>query len=217
MEEIVIHGVPGSPFMRAVQITCEEKNAPYRIAALDPGAPRTAERLALHAFGRMPTIDHGDYRLYETQAIIRYIDAAFGVPSLTPTDPRAIGCMNQIIGINDWYFFQQVVRTLVFQRVVGPVVLGIPTDEAICAASIADAELCIGELTRLLGDKTYFAGDALSHADILLAPHMYYFAMTPEGDALLKRNAPLARWLERMNARKSMQATLPPDPLRKAA
>ena len=38
--------------------------------------------------------------------------------------------MNQIIGINDWYYFPKAAAVIVFQRIVGPVLLGIKTDEA---------------------------------------------------------------------------------------
>lgn len=217
MSEIVIHGVPGSPYMRAVMLACEEKHAPYRIAAVTPGQPQSAERKGLHAFNRIPVIDHGDFRLYETQAITRYIDAVFGPPTLTPTDPRQMARMNQIIGIIDWYFFQLVGRTLVFQRVVGPVLFGRPADEAACAAAVPDAENCIGELNRLLGDNAFLAGDAISHADLVAAPHLFYFAMTPEATQIFAKNPQLKAWLDRMNARESMQRTAPPGALLKSA
>jgi len=217
MSEIIIHGVPGSPYMRAVQLACEEKHAPYSIAPVIPGGGDTAERRALHAFGRIPIIDHGDFRLYETQAITRYIDAVFGPSTLTPSDPRQMARMNQIIGIIDWYFFQLVGRTLVFQRVVGPVLFNRPADEAACAAAIPDAERTIGELNRLLGDNAFLAGDRLSHADLVAAPHLFYFAMTPESAAIFAKSPQLKAWLERMNTRESMQRSAPPGSLLKSA
>src|SRR5262245_13365566 len=70
--------------------------------------------LKLHPFVRVPILQHGDYRLYETQAILRYTDALVPNPSLQPTDPRTIGRMNQIIGINDWYLFPLLSAGVVF-------------------------------------------------------------------------------------------------------
>src|SRR5262245_66528989 len=95
--EIVIHAVPGSPFARAVQIGLEEKGAPYRVNALSPGDSKTAAYLKLHPFGRIPAFEHGDFRLYETQAILRYLDDVFPAPALQPKEPRARARMNQII------------------------------------------------------------------------------------------------------------------------
>jgi glutathione S-transferase len=164
----------------------------------------------------MPVVDHGGYVLYETQAILRYIDALFPNLPLQPVQPQAIGRMNQIIGINDWYLFPQVARIIVFHRIVGPVLMGMTPDEAAVAAAVPDAELCLGELNRLLGCQPFMAGDRLSLADIQLAPQLVYLAATPEGRKILKDTALLA-WLERMEARASMRATLPPEALRKAA
>jgi len=216
MSEIVIHGVPGSPYMRTVQATCEEKAAPYRIEAITPGM-QGADRYALHPFARIPVVDHGDFRLYETQAITRYVDATFGPPTLTPAAPRAMARMNQIIGVMDWYFFALVGRTLVFQRIIGPTLFGRPADESICAAATPDAERCIGELNRLLEDNAFLAGDALSLADLHVAPHLYFFAMTPEGARIMGENAALSAWFARMMQRDSMQRTEPPGALRKVA
>ena len=145
MSEFIVYGVPGSPFVRSACLGLEEKSEPYRIQGLGAGEMRSEAHRRLHPFGRVPVIDHGGYRLYETQAILRYIDAAMPGPSLQPSEPEAIGRMNQIVGINDWYLFPQVARVIVFQRIVGPVLMGITPDEAAIAAAVPAAELCLGE------------------------------------------------------------------------
>lgn len=216
MNEFIIYGVHGSPFMRAVCAGLEEKGQPYRIQSLQPSSMRGEEYRRLHPFGRVPVIEHGDYRLYETQAILRYIDAVYPKPPLQPTEPRAIGRMNQAIGINDWYLFPQAARIIAFQRIVGPAIMGIEPDEAACAAAVPDLERCVRELNRLLGDQAFMAGDRLSIADLMLSPQLFYLSITPEGRAAMKDTALLA-WLGRMEARPSMKATLPPEPLRNAA
>ena len=216
MNEFVIHGHPASPFLRSVCLALEEKRAPYRIARLEVSEMRGEVHRNLHPFGRIPILEHGDYRLYETQAILRYIDAIIPKPSLQPTDPKAIGRMNQIIGINDWYLFPMVARIIVFHRVVGPLLLGTMPDESAIAAAVPDASLCLGELDRLIGDQSFLAGEQLTLADLMLAPQIYFLAATPEGGLILKGTA-LLEWLRRMNSRPSMLATLPPEPLRLAA
>jgi glutathione S-transferase len=215
MSDIVLHGIPGSPFVRSVQIGLEEKALSYRFAALAPGATREPEHLARHPFGRVPVLDHGDYRLYETQAILRYLDAAFPEPALQPAEPRALGRMNQIVGINDWYFFPKVAAVVVFNRIVGPVLLGTTPDEAAIAAALPMARTCLDELDRLLGGQAFLAGDRLTLADLMLAPQLDFFHATPEGRELLAGTR-LAAWLERMNRRPSMQRTQRPERLRAA-
>jgi glutathione S-transferase len=216
MNEFVIHGVHGSPFMRSVCAALNEKDQPYRIEALPPSSMRGEDYRHPHPFRRIPVVDHGDYRLYETQAILRYIDALYPEPPLQPKEPQAIGRMNQAIGINDWYLFPQVARVIAFQRIVGPAIMGITPDEAACAAAVPDLERCVRELNCLLGEQPYLAGGRLSIADLMLSPQLFFLSITPEGQAAMKDTA-LLNWLGRMEARPSMQATLPPESLRKAA
>ncbi|MDE2362155.1 MAG: glutathione S-transferase family protein [Hyphomicrobiales bacterium] len=216
MSEFIVYGVPGSPFMRSVCVGMEEKGAPYRIEALAPGFMSTEAGLRLHPFGRVPAISQGEFALYETQAILRYIDAEFTGPSLQPKTPQAIGRMNQVIGVNDWYLFPLGTRVIGFQRIIGPTFMGLTPDEAAIAGAMGDTTRAFAELNRLLGDKAYFVGDALTLADIHIAPQIAFMAMTPEGRGLLQ-GTPLEAWLQRMNARPSMQATLPPAGLRAAA
>jgi len=216
MSDIVVYGVPGSPFLRAVQMGLEEKNVAYRLQAMGPGESKTETYLKKHPFGRVPAFEHGDFSLYETQAILRYIDDVFPEPPLKPRDPRAAARMNQIIGINDWYFFPKVAAVIVFQRIIGPKLLGTATDEAAIAAAMPMAGLCIRELDRLLGAQQFLAGDRLSIADVMLAPQLDFFAETAEGESSIAGTG-LKAWLARMNARPSMKATLRPDILCRAA
>jgi glutathione S-transferase len=216
MSGIVVYGIPGSPFMRAVQMGLEEKKAAYRIAVVAPGESKSEAYLKKHPFGRVPAFEHGDFSLYETQAILRYLDKIFPEPPFEPRDPCAAARMNQIIGINDWYFFPKAAAVVVFQRIIGPTLLGTTTDEAAIAAAVPMARVCIAELDRLLGAQLFLAGDRLSIADLILAPQLDFFAETPEGKSLLAETR-LQVWLARMNERPSMQATLRPEALRRAA
>lgn len=215
MSEFVVHGIPGSPFVRSVMMGLEEKGAPYRFQPMGPAESKADAYLRLNPFGRVPCIEHGDFVLYETQAILRYIDDLWPQPPFEPVEPRAAARMNQIVGINDWYVFPKVAAVMVFQRLVGPVLLGMPTDEAAVAAAVPEGERCVAELERLLGDQDFLAGDRLTLADLVLAPQLDFLAATPEGAKLLK-GAKLSAWLARMNARPSMQATQRPEALRAA-
>jgi glutathione S-transferase len=216
MSEIVVYGIPGSPFVRAALLGLEEKGVAYRLQALGLGDNRGEAHLARNPFGRVPVIEHGDFRLYETQAILRYVDAAFPGPALQPKEPRAAARMNQVAGIADWYVFPQIGIGIVFQRIVGPILLGKAADESAIKEALPKAQICIGELERLLGAQSFFAGEMLTIADLMLAPQLDYFAATPEGGQLLAGTR-LEAWLARMNARPSLRATLPPEALRKAA
>jgi glutathione S-transferase len=207
MSEFIVHAIPGSPFARTVLATLEEKGARYRLAPVMLGTLKSPEHLARHAFGRIPVLDHGDFRLYETQAIQRYLDRILPGPRLTPPDPKSAARMDQVMNINDWYLFQGVGNVIIFQRVVGPKLLGISPDETAIQAAMPDAIAVFGELARLLGKQSYFAGDEMSLADLLVAPGVEFFADTPEWSVLGGPHPNLEAWLARMQERPSMKAT----------
>ena len=205
MQDFVVHGIPGSPFVRAVLLTLDEKGAPYRFARMAMGEHKAPAHLARHPWGRIPVLDHGEFRLYETQAILRYLDAVLPEPRMRPAEPRDAARVDQLMNIVDWYLFQQVLAKIVFQRVLVPMRGGTP-DEAVITEAMPSARLCIATLTDMLGTKTWFVGDAPTLADMMLGPTLAALAATPEG-AELMAGTPLLLYLDRMNARASMQRT----------
>jgi glutathione S-transferase len=207
MKDFIVHTIPGSPYARAVLVTLGEKGAPYRIAPLAPGQHKSPEHLARHPFGRMPAIEHGDVQLYETQAIQRYIDRVIPTPPLSPPDPQALARMDQLMNINDWYLFPGVAGVIVFQRIIGPRILGASPDERAIAAAMPQAQVVFAELARLLADKPFFVGDAVSLADLMLAPQLDFISMTPEWEPLTAERPALRSWLLRMSSRPSMART----------
>ena len=207
MQEFVVYSIPGSPFGRAVFAALEEKGASYRLSPVAPGTFRLPAHLVRHPFGRVPAMEHGDYCLYETQAILRYIDRVLPQPPLTPADAKAAGRMDQLMNVNDWYLFQGVGAVIGFQRVVGPRLMGLTPDEEAIAAAMPKAHAVFDELARQLGERPFFVGDALSLADLLLAPQLDFFRETPEWEPLTVPHANLRAWLARMNVRPSMLAT----------
>ncbi len=207
MSDFVVRSIPGSPFGRSVLATLEEKGAAYRLAPLAPGTFKSPEHLARHPFGRVPVLEHGGFSLYETQAILRYLDRVLPTPSLTPVDPRRAARMDQAMNVNDWYLFHGVGDVIIFHRVIGPRLMGLKPDEAAIEAAMPKARTVFTELARLLGEQSYFAGETLSLADLHLAPAVAFFTATPEWSELGAPHQNLVAWLARMEARPSMMAT----------
>jgi glutathione S-transferase len=206
MSQIVVYAAAGSPYCRAALLGLEEKRAPYRFVALAPGGTKSLEHLQRHPFGRVPVLDHGDFRLYETQAILRYIDAVLPGPALQPSEPKAMARMSQIANIVDWYVLPSISVGITAERLLSHLFWNRPTDEANVAKALPEARICIRELERLKGGADFMVGDGLTIADLMLAPHLAIFAMTPEGAEML-RGSPLSAWLDRMSKRDSWAAT----------
>ena len=215
MTEIVVHIAVGSPYSRAALLGLEEKGAAYRIAPIAPSAVKSAEHLRRQPFGRVPVLDHGDFRLYETQAILRYIDAVLPGPALQPREARAMARMSQIANIVDWYVLPSISVGITAERLLSQLFWNRGTDEENIAKALPLARICIAELVKLKGNGKFMVGDTISIADLMLAPHLDGVSLTPEGVQLLS-GGPLSPWLDRMRERGSWAATAP-ERLAKAA
>lgn len=207
MSSFIVHTIPGSPAARAVMATLIEKGAAFRVAGLTPGVHKAEPHLSRHPFGKMPVLEHDDFTLYETQAILRYVDRILPAPLLTPEAPWEAARMDQIMGISDWYLFQGVNNVIGFHRVVGPRLMGLVPDEGAISEAMPRAHVVFGELARLLGKKAYLASPQVTLADLIVAPHMDLLAQTPEWIPLTQDRINLVEWLARMNERKSMKLT----------
>jgi glutathione S-transferase len=207
MSEFTVHSIPGSPFGRSVLAMLEEKKATYRLAPVAPSSMKTPDYLKLHPFGRVPVLVHDGLKLYETQAILRYLDRVLPQPALTPADVTRAARMDQAMNINDWYLFHGVGNVIIFQRVIAPQLLGLAPNEDAIKAAMPKAHAVFDELANLLGEHSYFAGDTLSLADLLLAPAVDFFTLIPEWTVLGAPHANLVAWMKRMQERPSLKAT----------
>jgi glutathione S-transferase len=207
MSDIRVHFVIGSPYGRAVVIALEEKAIPYRVDALAPGAAKQEPYLKLHPFGRIPVVEHDGFVLYETQAILRYLERSFPGSPLTPAATRALARMDQILNICDWYLMQGVNNVIGFHRIIAPHFLGRSPDEAAIADAMPRARLVLGELERFLGEEAFLVGDRLSLADVVCGAHIDFLALTPEWETLAREFPKLAAWLGRLRDRDSFRAT----------
>lgn len=207
MSQFLVHSIPGSPYGRAVLATLVEKGATHRLVPVAPGTLKVEPHTLRHPFGRVPVLEHEGFMLYETQAIVRYLDRVAPGPSLTPTDAKSAARMDQVMNVCDWYLFQGVGTVIAFQRIVGPRLFGLQTDEAVVAQAMPKAHAVFKELSRLLGDNSYFAGDRLTLADLMIAPQLDFFLETPEWAPLTAATPNLVSWLARMNERECMKRT----------
>jgi glutathione S-transferase len=205
---LILHGYRYSVYVRIARLVLAEKGVAYDRVEVDPFAPAiAADYLALHPFGRVPTLVHDDFVLYETGAITRYLDRAFGGPALRPQEARALARMDQVIGIVDSYAYWPLVRQVFSHRVFRPA-LGRSVDEAEVAQGLAAAAKVLAALEALAAEP-FLVGPAISLADFHLGAMIAYFTMAPEGSALLDNHARLAAWWRRLGRWPSFAVTDP--------
>ncbi|MFQ5784990.1 MAG: glutathione S-transferase family protein [Alphaproteobacteria bacterium] len=210
MAKPTVYGPTYSTYTRSVLLALEEKGVPYELVDVDMfgGAHETPEHLARHPFGKVPAFEHDGFALYETAAVMRYVDDAFDGPALQPAELRERARMTQIIGIVDAYAYPAMITRIVVPRLDATLGGGAPDEAAIAAAEPA-AMTALDALEALIGDGALLAGSALSLADLHLAPVYDYFRQTPEGARLLAGTPGLRRWWRAMAARESIVKTMP--------
>jgi glutathione S-transferase len=206
----IIYGPQFSTYVRTARLALEEKPTSYELidVAMMQGAHKQPDFLKRNPFGKVPAFSHDGVELYETDAIIRYVDQAIPGQSLQPADAAPRARMNQIIGILDSFGYNSMITKVVMQRVVAPM-LGGQADEAMIKDGLPTAELCLKEIERLMGSNKFLAGDKVSLADLFLVPIYHYFVATPEGQTMLQPRAKLRAWWDHMKARSSSVATEP--------
>ena len=205
----IIYGTEFSTYVRTARMAFEEKPAQYELVDVSVirGEQKQAEHLARNPFGAVPAFEHDGLKVYETGAIIRYIDQVFPGTKLTSDDARERARMNQVISIVDYYGYSSIIGHIAIERLF-TAILNRPTDEKNVAAGIPKAELCLKEFERIKGDNKFLAGAQISLADLYLYPVLVYLMMTPE-KSLLESRKGLMAWWDTMNQRSSVKKTQP--------
>jgi len=191
MSTITLFGFPPSSFTRSARLACVAKGVDYSLAPLDF---KSASHFERHPFGKMPVMEHGDVRLFETAAILDYVDAAFDGPALMPTSTLERAVARQ---------WMSAAADSVYDDVVGILHGDGPTDD-----EVAVARSRLAPFDRALAESTHLAGDAMSLADLYVLPMVTYAAVSSVGDALLADAPNLRRWREALEARDGFSDTL---------
>ena len=206
---IELHGYRYSVYLRIVAMTLAEKNLSWTHVEVDPFAETIPDTyLALNPFGRVPTLVQDGFVLYETTAIIRYIDEAFPGPSLQPAEPKERARMNQIVAVADSYGYWPMVRQVFSHRVFRPASGGI-ANEATIREGVEKSARVLAALEGVAAGGPFLVGDTLSLADLHLGAMIAYFTMPEEGRSELRRHAKLAEWWAAFSQRPSLVETDP--------
>src|SRR5215831_15132850 len=164
MSEVTLYGFPRSVYVQMAGIVLTHHEVAYAFYDLETEM-NTPAHLALHPFERVPILRHGDFTLYETAAIVGYVDEVFGSCRLTPGEPQLRARMNQWISAVNGYYYPYLIYHVSHERNVFPQ-LGIPSDEAVVAHAMPKVEVCLQVLERELSrGQEFLLGPQLSLAD----------------------------------------------------
>lgn len=106
-----LFGTEDSVYVRIVRLVLHEKKIIYDFVIADVFSPEAlpASFAGRHPFGQIPAIEIDRIRLYETDAIVHYIEALHPDPPLLPADPLAAARARQIMRVIDNHAYRALV------------------------------------------------------------------------------------------------------------
>src|SRR5215475_2043049 len=192
MPVVEIVGPAPSTYTRVARMVCEEKKIPYELKQSPPHSPDVG---AIHPFGKVPVMRHGEFELCESKAIATYLDLTFPGPKLIPTEPRQAALTEQWVSLVNTRMDGTMVRTYLFAYIFPKTGDGKPDRKAIEAVTPALKDE-IGLLDRAVAKGGYLAGDSFTFADINVMPILAYLKGFPESAAALAAAKSLSAYFD---------------------
>ncbi|HEY9544694.1 MAG TPA: glutathione S-transferase family protein [Solimonas sp.] len=199
---IRLHYHPFSTYARRVLITLLEKGLQHEAVLIDMAARqhRGTEYLALNPYGRVPTLEEDGLVLYESSAIMQYLEATHPQPALTPPDAKGRALVDMHLRLCDLQMAQPT-GTIVFPKRF------MPKERWDLAAIDAAQKAIVKHLAiveQQLAQNDYLVGKHYSLADIAYIPFLEFLP-------LMEITPPpaVAAWRERLLARPSSVGTRP--------
>jgi glutathione S-transferase len=197
-----LHYHPLSTYSRRVLIALGEKHIPFEPVIVDMEARkhRGPAYLTLNPYGRVPTLEDEGLVLYESTAILNYLEAKHPSPALIPADLRDRTLVDMHMKLCDLQMTRQAGIIIFPKRFL-------PKDRwnvAAMSAAKAEIEKHLGILDAELRGETYLVAEQFTLADLCYLPFVEFLP-------LMEIEAPpnVAAWVERLLARPSAQDSRP--------
>ncbi|MCR4315863.1 MAG: glutathione S-transferase family protein [Planctomycetes bacterium] len=181
MSNVVLYEIPPSPNNIKVRIALNYKKIPYERSAINP--VDRADLVKLSGQPLTPVLKHGDTVMFDSSAILRYIEANFRQgPSIFSTESNEIRMIEDFEHHGRGRLLRPIAMTF------GEFFAGEKNVDTLHAASKMMHEET-ERLEKTLAGKKYLVGEKLTIADIVSVPAVYY-AMVSEkevGDHPIKQ------------------------------
>ena len=201
-----IYGASYSVYSRILRLALVEKAIDHEWVETDVFGTDREAQTARRPFGKIPSIDHAGFTLYETGACLRYLEqSSFGPVRLLPDDAKLRARADQIAEIVDSYGYQAMIWDVYVE--LRKTSEGKETDQAVVERGMAVAARVLDTVEGLADGGDVLVGTAPSHADLYLAPVLAYFSTVEPGRAMIAEHPRLASWWGAWQARPSMAAT----------
>ncbi|MEL6439875.1 MAG: glutathione S-transferase family protein [Cyanobacteria bacterium J06621_8] len=186
---------------RRVWVTMLEKNLEFEPILLKlNGDQFKPDFLQLNPFHHIPVLIDNDFKIFESLAILDYLEVKYPEPSFMPSNAQDIAQvrMIELVTVNEL-----PPASIILMKEM----LEVPVEEPkIQQAKQAMATALKYFESCLAPDKTYLLGDRLTYADIVAGTAV---AAIPSLGISLEPYPQVNRWVELLNQRPSWQQTVP--------
>jgi glutathione S-transferase len=193
-----LYGFPPSPNTWQVRALAAHLGVPLELEFVDlsKGASRTAAFLALNPTGRTPVLVDGDFKLWESQAIMQYV-ASKSANALWPNDARTRADITRWQSWMIAHWNAQCWAPVLTERFIKKLLNLGPSDEAVIAKGVEAYNKEAAMLDAHLTKQKNLVGDTLTVADFSVAAPMFY---AKQAELPLAPYPRLRGWFERVAA-----------------
>lgn len=207
----------GSPFCWRVLLALEMKRLEWRghLLQTDFQEHKSPQLMAMNPRGRLPVLRDGDYVVFESLAVLYYLDLKYPAPPLFGHGPEEAGVIMRVINEFQAYTEADLMRLIGELSRPAPR-FGEPALVRAMHTVAREARTIEARLSK--GD--WIVGDAPSAADLAIFPCirvLHRALLQPGARELASRFLPaevhypqLARWLRRVESLPGYDNTLPP-------
>ena len=201
----------GSAYCWRVLLALEHKGLEYRshLLKFDQQEHQAPQMLAMNPRGQLPVLRDGDYVVFESVAILYYLDRKYPEPAIFGRDPQEGGVIMRVICEYQAYAepsLMQLVRQLLYRRE--------PAAAEGMAEAMSEAMHRVASeartIERRLAQSDWVVGERFSATDMVIYPDIRLLLRalaTPAARELAARFLPLevnypalGRWLDRVAA-----------------
>ena len=207
----------GSPYSWRVLLALELKGLPYESHRLhlDLQEHKAPQMLAMNPRGRLPVVKDGDYVVFESLAVLYYLDLKYPDPPLFGRSPEEAAVIMRVI--NEFQAYTEgalmgIVDALLYDRRPK---LGEALTQAMHHVA-GEARTIEGRLSK----SDWIVGEAVSAADLMLYPFIRLLHRSLGGPAAQELSArflpievhypALAKWMRRVETLPGFAKTWPP-------
>ena len=166
---------PLSTFSRRVLITFAEKQIAHELVVVDMAARQHRQQpyLSLNPYGRVPMLQEDDFILFESIAILNYLEATRPTPPLVPADARGRALVDMHMKLCDLQLTRYA-GTIIFPKRFLPKERW---NNVAMAEAKAEIEKHLAILDNHLAHKTYLVAEQFSLAEVCYMPFLEFLPL----------------------------------------